>query len=80
MATRSGGVGDWLQDGVNGVLVPTPATPRSFGEALAEVLGDRARLERLRQGAYRAAGTLSRAAHVDRLENLFRMVAPSQSV
>src|SRR5207247_2774525 len=43
VATRSGGVGDWLQDGVNGVLVPAPATPRSFGDALAEVLGDRAR-------------------------------------
>ena len=69
-----GGIGEWLRDGVNGVAVRSPATPESFGEALASLLGDRTRLAALRCGAHRVAREMTLAGHVDRLEEIFRSV------
>jgi glycosyltransferase involved in cell wall biosynthesis len=70
-----GGVGEWLRDSLNGVMVSVPATDRAFGEALASVLTDREKLSRLRVGAHRVAQEMTVTAHVDRLEAIF---APSR--
>jgi len=71
VATAVGGIGEWLRDGVNGVAVPAPAAPQSFGRALADALADAARLARLRDGAYRIAREMTLDRHVDRLEAVF---------
>jgi glycosyltransferase involved in cell wall biosynthesis len=70
IATNSGGITEWLRDGTNGVVVPAPATAREFGSAVASLLGDPPRLERLRAGALRVATEMSIDAHVDRLETI----------
>jgi glycosyltransferase involved in cell wall biosynthesis len=71
IAVDAGGVGQWLRHGVNGVGVPSPATERTFGAALASMLADRDTLARLRAGAYRVAQEMTLTAHVDRLERIF---------
>jgi glycosyltransferase involved in cell wall biosynthesis len=68
IAVDAGGVRQWLRAGVNGVAVHEPASGRSFGDALASLLGDRVTLAALREGAYRVAREMTLAAHVDRLE------------
>ena len=77
VAVATGGIGQWLTDGVNGVAVPPPADERTFGDALARVLGDRTQLAALRAGAYRVAQSKTVTGHVDRLEQLFQSVATS---
>lgn len=72
VAVATGGIGQWLADGVNGVAVPPPADERTFGDALARVLGDRDQLAALRAGAHRVAISKTVAAHVDRLDRVFR--------
>jgi glycosyltransferase involved in cell wall biosynthesis len=72
IAVDTGGITQWLQPGVNGVVVPNPASARSFGTALAGLLQDRARLASLRAGAHRIARDMTIAAHVDRLEIVLR--------
>jgi glycosyltransferase involved in cell wall biosynthesis len=74
VAVAAGGIGQWLADGVNGVAVPPPADERSFGEALATVLGDRNRLATLRTGAHQVAQRKTVSAHVDRLDEVLRSV------
>ena len=37
-AIDTGGIGGWLDDDVNGVLVPTPASASTFGDRLAALL------------------------------------------
>jgi glycosyltransferase involved in cell wall biosynthesis len=78
VAVAAGGIGQWLIDGVNGVAVPPPADARSFGDALASVLGDRNRLAALRIGAHRVAQSKTVAAHVDRLEAVFQRIGVTQ--
>jgi glycosyltransferase involved in cell wall biosynthesis len=74
VATDVGGVREWLRSEVNGVLVPAPASPDSFGDALAALLADRARQTRLRFGAAQVASEMSLARHVARLETIFHSV------
>jgi glycosyltransferase involved in cell wall biosynthesis len=71
IAVNTGGIGQWLRPGINGVMVDAPASDRSFGAALASVLADRQELMKLRTGAIAIAREMTVAAHVDRLENLF---------
>ncbi len=75
VAIASGGITEWLRDEVNGVAVPPRSSPETFGDALAAVLGDEARLARLRRGAESVAREMSVDAHVDRLEAIFDRVA-----
>src|SRR6185312_11977797 len=70
IAVNVGGISEWLQDGVNGVAVGAPASPESFGAALAGILGDRNRQAALRAGAHRVAGEMTVGRHVDRLETI----------
>ena len=72
VAMDVGGICQWLTDGVNGVAVAPPATDIRFGDALASLLGDPARLSALRAGAHRIAREMTLAAHVDRLEPILQ--------
>jgi glycosyltransferase involved in cell wall biosynthesis len=74
IAVDVGGIGEWLRNGVNGVAVPAPASPGSFGDALAALLGDRDRLKSLSEGARQVAREMTLNAHVDRLESIFESV------
>ena len=75
VAADVGGVRQWLRDGVNGVLVPAQATPESFGDALARLLGDRGRARELGEGARRVSREMTVTRHVDRLEPILRAAA-----
>jgi len=55
VGTRAGSIPDLVDDGVSGLLVP-PGGPAALADALVSVLGDRARAERLGEGAGAAAG------------------------
>jgi glycosyltransferase involved in cell wall biosynthesis len=72
VATSGGGIAEWLRHGTNGIAVSSPASSRSFGNALASVLGDRPLLTDLRAGALRVALEMTLSAHVERLESIFR--------
>jgi glycosyltransferase involved in cell wall biosynthesis len=74
IAADVGGVREWLRDGTNGILVPAPASPASFGAALARLLSDPTAQRRLRAGATRMASEMTVARHVDRLEPVLRAV------
>jgi glycosyltransferase involved in cell wall biosynthesis len=80
IATNAGGITEWLRDGTNGVVVPAPATEVQFGSALASLLEDPVRLERLRAGALRVATEMSVAAHVSRLEAILARAARTAAV
>ena len=54
LGTRVGGIADLVEDGVNGVLVE-PGDTRSLADALVSLLDDRARVERLAEGARESA-------------------------
>jgi glycosyltransferase involved in cell wall biosynthesis len=76
IAVAAGGVSEWLRPGQNGVAVPPPATPRSFGDALASLLTDAGALSTLRAGAHRVAQEMTVTAHVDRLEKILHGANP----
>lgn len=80
IAVDTGGVTQWLRTGVNGVVVPQPASARSFGEALASLLQDHAQLAALREGALRTAREMTLIAHVDRLEVVLRGATRSKAL
>jgi glycosyltransferase involved in cell wall biosynthesis len=47
---------EYLENGVNGLCLPAGTTPAEYGRAVADLLGDEARLETLRAGCREAAG------------------------
>ncbi|HEX6350897.1 MAG TPA: glycosyltransferase [Candidatus Dormibacteraeota bacterium] len=51
VASRVGGIGDQVEDGVGGILVDDPHDLRAFGEAVLRLLRDRQLAERLGIGA-----------------------------
>ena len=50
---------DYLEDGVNGVMMPSGLPPKYFGAAVADLLEDAPRLAALRSGAERSGEQLS---------------------
>jgi glycosyltransferase involved in cell wall biosynthesis len=74
VALASGGVGEWLHDGVNGVAVGGRPSATAFGDALAALFNDRTVLAALGAGARRVAAEMSLARHLDRLEAIFHEV------
>ena len=67
-----GGIREWLQPGINGVLVDgDPPRASAFGDALAAALVDRDGLAAMRPRALAVAREMTLARHVDRLERLF---------
>jgi glycosyltransferase involved in cell wall biosynthesis len=70
-----GGIGDWLMDGVNGVLVEAePPSAEAFADALAALLDDPA-LRGMRAGARQVAERLTLERHVDALEGVLAAAA-----
>lgn len=58
VATLTGGLGDYVVEGENGLLVP-PSAPLPLADALEKVLTDPALRSRLSEGAARTAATLT---------------------
>ena len=65
-----GGIGEWLADGVNGVLVRVDGGAMAFGDALARVLGDAAFRARLSAGARVLVTRFTADAHAATLESI----------
>jgi glycosyltransferase involved in cell wall biosynthesis len=68
VASATGGIGDWLEDGVSGLCVP-PGDPRSLARALNELLADPER-----QAAMGAAGRESVARRFSPERHLSRLL------
>lgn len=71
VAFAVGGIGEWLRDGVNGLLVREIGSAAHLAEALASVVENPARLERLGDAARQVAAEFSLPAHVERIEGAF---------
>jgi glycosyltransferase involved in cell wall biosynthesis len=69
VAFDTGGISEWLRDGVNGRLVREQGSAEAFGAALAAVLGDRPSLDALQRGALQVASDLSIERHLAILES-----------
>ena len=63
----------YLHDGINGVMLPRHTTPAEYAEAVARLLADPDRLERLREGCARSAEELSMSAMVKRFADGIRL-------
>lgn len=71
-----GGIGEWLRDGENGVIVSAnPPRARAFAAALADLLQRPADLAAMRIRAAAIARDMSLDRHLDRLERIFRRAA-----
>jgi glycosyltransferase involved in cell wall biosynthesis len=75
VAFDTGGIREWLRDGVNGRLVTPVGDPQALGTAIAGLLGDSAALARLEQGARQVAADMSIEAHVARIEAVLARAA-----
>jgi len=72
VATNVGGVGELVQDNVNGLLVP-PGDPKALADALARVLQDRSFARALgAKGVERVSGEFDLDRSVDQLQSLFQ--------
>jgi glycosyltransferase involved in cell wall biosynthesis len=80
IGTRSGGIPDLVEDGVNGVLVPVDNAP-ALARALVDVLGDPARAEALGSAAGASAGSwvATPAAFAERMLQLVEAVLAARS-
>jgi glycosyltransferase involved in cell wall biosynthesis len=71
-----GGIGEWLQPGVNGVLVAgRPPRASALADALVDAFSRRAELTAMRDGALAVARRMSVTTHLDRLEQIFSAAA-----
>ena len=71
IAFDSGGISEWLTDGVNGRLVPDRGGAEALGQALASTLADPALLRNYERGALATAARMTLDAHVTTLEGIF---------
>jgi len=75
VASATGGIGDWLEDGLSGLLA-APGDPGDLAAKLNELLGDPARCERMGEAGRRSvAERFSRRRHVDALLGAYRAAA-----
>jgi glycosyltransferase involved in cell wall biosynthesis len=74
IATDVGGVGEIVQDGVNGLLVP-PGDADALGAAIGRLFGDERLQERLRAAARPSVAELAPARIYERLETLLAEAA-----
>ena len=72
VAFAVGGIPDWLDDGVTGILAPEADTA-ALGAAIATLLGDRERAEALgRAGLERVRARYQPAQYLERLMDILR--------
>ena len=75
VAFDSGGVREWLRDGVNGFLAPAdPPTATGLAAAVVKSLQNPATYRQLKRGALESAQQLNMQAHLTSLLNLFEQV------
>jgi glycosyltransferase involved in cell wall biosynthesis len=75
-AYRAGGIPEWLVPGETGELARAdPPKPEALGDAVACVLGDRARYERLSRAAWERVAQLTIASHVEHLVPILERAA-----
>jgi glycosyltransferase involved in cell wall biosynthesis len=67
-----GGIGEWLADGVNGLLVDPAAGEAGLASAIVSLLDQPAERERMAAEALNVARRMTVAAHVDALEPALR--------
>lgn len=72
LAFDVGGIGDWLEDGVTGLLVRGEPSTGSLAEAITRALGDAARLRDLGARARERALRRTVSVHVDALDTVLR--------
>jgi glycosyltransferase involved in cell wall biosynthesis len=71
IASATGGIGDWLEDGVSGVLVPA-GDPRALARALNALLGDPERRRAMgRAGKRSVAARFSAERHLQALQQAY---------
>jgi glycosyltransferase involved in cell wall biosynthesis len=70
-AFKVGGISDWLMDGINGHLAPSPASGSALAEAIVSCLQDRDVYTALCAGAARVAKQFSIDNHVHNLMTIF---------
>jgi glycosyltransferase involved in cell wall biosynthesis len=70
-----GGVGEWLRDDVNGVLVPAVGSSSALGSAIARMVTSTSELLRLGEGAVRIASQLTLQAHLAAVEGVLTRAA-----
>ena len=74
-AFATGGISDWLKEGVNGYLAPgNPPRAAALADAIVKCLHDPATHDRLRQGAVAVAKRFTMAAHIADLLSIFQRV------
>ena len=74
-AFATGGIPDWLEDGVNGCLAPgDPPTPSGLADAVVGCLRDPAVHARLRKGALEVATRYRMEVHVAQLLTVFAAI------
>jgi glycosyltransferase involved in cell wall biosynthesis len=79
-AFASGGIPDWLEDGVNGFTAPSdPPTAAGLAEAIIRCLADPARYQRLRRGATDVARRYTMEAHLADLLPIFQRAAAARA-
>jgi glycosyltransferase involved in cell wall biosynthesis len=70
-----GGIGEWLQDGRNGSLVPPAEGEHGLARAIASLLDATHERERMGREALNVARTMTVGAHVTKLEAVLRAAA-----
>lgn len=75
VAFDTGGIRQWLRDGVSGLLVPPAGSHTALAAALARLLDDRGLRDRLSVGALTTAREMSLDAHAGALERVLQDAA-----
>lgn len=75
VAFDSGGIGEWLRDGISGRLVREVGSDAALGDAIAGLLADPGRLARFGEAARRVAAEFSIDAHLAGIERILRQAA-----
>jgi glycosyltransferase involved in cell wall biosynthesis len=72
VAFNVGGIGEWLNDNANGLLIAPASGERGLAEAIVRMLRAPDERARMATESLRIASRMSVAAHVDRLEELLQ--------
>ena len=77
IALSATGVDDVMEDGVNGILLPTNTSEEAFSQVLETMLEDRKKILKLRAGCRKTAEKFSRQVSCTRLIELYEKVMDS---
>ena len=81
VAFATGGIPEWLEDGVSGCLARSESRkPSDLAAAIVACVKDADTLQRLRAGARRSAARWTIARHLDGLDRVFARVAGAVSI